>query len=377
MRVAVFDLGKTHARVVICDLDRGQEVAARQMRNRIRPGPPYPHHDVAAQEAFLRRALAELGPVDAVLPVAHGATIALTDGRYLVLPVLDYEHPLPADPAYDAARPPFAVTGTPRMPQGLNLGAQLFWLRQFPEFARVTQMLFWPQFWSWRLCGVAAAEVAYASGHGDLWDLGRNRPVAGPIGDLLRLPPIRRAGEVLGAMPDGTKVLNGAHDSSLALTPWAGPCTVLSSGTWLTAFAIGAGQVPRAAGPAVMASLDLHGRLVPNFRLMAGRAFDLLSQPQDLPQRPAEALRLSDDFRLLDDQGRACDLIPGNRAEQLGALIAARTHEGLAQIGARGPLHLTGPLAANLGFTAAFPGVTLHDYGQSLCQQVAALLAQV
>ena len=28
---------------------------------------------------------------------------------------------------YDAVRPPFAETGTPRLPIGLNLGAQLFW----------------------------------------------------------------------------------------------------------------------------------------------------------------------------------------------------------------------------------------------------------
>ena len=59
----------------------------------------------------------------------------------LALPVLDYEHDGPEQLAadYDAARPPFAETGTPRLPIGLNLGAQLFWqARAFPEaFARV------------------------------------------------------------------------------------------------------------------------------------------------------------------------------------------------------------------------------------------------
>ena len=50
----------------------------------------------------------------------------------LALPVLDYEHDGPERLAadYDAVRPPFAETGTPRLPVGLNLGAQLFWQQQ-------------------------------------------------------------------------------------------------------------------------------------------------------------------------------------------------------------------------------------------------------
>ena len=48
----------------------------------------------------------------------------------LVMPILDYEHDGPDRLAadYDAVRPPFAETGTPRLPIGLNLGAQLFCL---------------------------------------------------------------------------------------------------------------------------------------------------------------------------------------------------------------------------------------------------------
>ena len=62
-----------------------------------------------------------------------------TPAGNLALPVLDYEHDGPeswrAD--YDAVRPPFAETGTPRLPVGLNLGAQLFWQqRRFPDGVR-------------------------------------------------------------------------------------------------------------------------------------------------------------------------------------------------------------------------------------------------
>ena len=71
----------------------------------------------------------------------HGATCALLDAHGdLALPVLDYEHDGPDTLAaeYDAVRPPFAETGSPRLPAGLNLGAQIFWQqRRFPDaFAR-------------------------------------------------------------------------------------------------------------------------------------------------------------------------------------------------------------------------------------------------
>jgi len=47
----------------------------------------------------------------------------------LAAPILDYEHTGPDDmaDAYDALRPPFSETGSPRLSMGLNLGAQLHW----------------------------------------------------------------------------------------------------------------------------------------------------------------------------------------------------------------------------------------------------------
>ncbi|TGR94354.1 carbohydrate kinase, partial [Mesorhizobium sp. M1C.F.Ca.ET.188.01.1.1] len=84
--------------------------------------------------------------IDAISITTHGATGALVDqSGELALPVLDYEFDGPDRLAqeYDAVRPPFAETGTPRLPVGLNLGAQFFWQqRRFPaEFAKATAML--------------------------------------------------------------------------------------------------------------------------------------------------------------------------------------------------------------------------------------------
>lgn len=414
-RIAVFDIGKTNARVILADLETGQELATRRMENRILPGPPFPHLDVQGQAEFLMKSLADFqaqGGADAVIAIAHGATFALIDAAGLALPVLDYEYPGPDEVAaeYDSIRPPFAVTGSPRMPGGLNIGAQLFWLRRnFPEaFASARQALFWPQYWTWWLTGRAVSEISYATSHGDLWSLERGQPIdSAPmrqvIGDLF--PPLSRAYEPAGqlrpdlaaqyGLPDGISVYVGAHDSSMALVPSAGPgprqpCVVMSTGTWLTAFAIAAEQMPQAEAPGVMASLDIFGRLVPNFRFMAGKArADLLAVPAgSLPVCPPDRCRLEQDpvsglFRLIDvDTGDPVELAGDDQADRAAAIdhiLAREAAAGLRLIRASGPIHMTGPFAENAQFVAAlqkdwpFP-VTVGSYEESLVAQVAKLL---
>ena len=87
-----------------------------------------------------------LESIDAIAVTTHGATAALlSDTGELALPVLDYEYAGPEQVAadYDAIRPSFRETGSPRLPIGLNLGAQIFWqARAFPrEFARVASIV--------------------------------------------------------------------------------------------------------------------------------------------------------------------------------------------------------------------------------------------
>ena len=122
----------------------------------------YPHFDERSLWAFILDSLGALNrqkPIDAISVTTHGATAALLDAAGgLALPILDYEHDGPDTLAaeYDAVRPPFAESGTPRLPIGLNLGAQLFWqARTFPDdFARVASILTYPQYWAFRLSGV-------------------------------------------------------------------------------------------------------------------------------------------------------------------------------------------------------------------------------
>ena len=145
-------------------------------------GPPYPRLDLDGVWAWAQEALAELAAmahVCCVVPVAHGAAGVLMEGDRPALPALDYEHDGPDAVAGELAEllDPFALTASPVLPLGLNVGAQLLWQqRAFPDaFARASDLLMLPQYWAWRLSGVKAVEVTALGAHTHLWRPGERR----------------------------------------------------------------------------------------------------------------------------------------------------------------------------------------------------------
>ena len=300
-RVAVLDVGKTNVKLVVVDAVEGGEVWTRSAPNRVRADGPYPHADVASTDAFLLNALADAAAavgVDAVSITTHGATGALIDGDGLALPVLDYEHDGPDAAArdYDGVRPAFDETFSPRLPSGLNLGAQLFWqARAFPDaFARASAFLTYPQYWAWRLTGVAATEATSLGCHTDLWAPGRSAfsSLVGRMGWGGLMAPVRSAFDVLGPLrPEiaarvglgrAVPVCCGLHDSNASLLPHlgdrAGPLAIVSTGTWIIAFAVGAPLSRLDAARDMLANVDVYGRPVPSARFMGGREFDRLTE---------------------------------------------------------------------------------------------------
>ncbi|MBU1336568.1 MAG: carbohydrate kinase [Alphaproteobacteria bacterium] len=297
--IAVIDIGKTNAKVVLIDSTTRQQVAARGTPNTVLREGLYPHADVERLWGFILESLralqAEHG-VDGISITTHGATAALMAGEELAMPVLDYEHDGPEARAaeYGAARPDFAETLSPRLPNGLNLGAQIFWQAQAhaAAFARVTAILTYPQYWAWRLTGVMASEVTSLGCHTDLWAPGR-----GDFSSMVRaqgwvetFPPVRPAASVLGSIVPAvatatglgaeTPVTCGIHDSNASLLPHLGahatPFSIISTGTWTIAMTVGGdtGQLDPARDS--LANVDAHGRAVPTARFMGGREFDAL-----------------------------------------------------------------------------------------------------
>ena len=203
--VAVLDIGKTNVKLEVFARD-GALLWERSTPNRQLPGPPYPHADVEAIWAFLLGALAEANsaaPISAVVTTTHGCAGALIDEAGLVLPVMDYEFAgvEEIESSYAPLRPPFSHSFSPKLPAGQNLGRQIAWQKErFPEaFARARHYLAYPQYWAWRLCGIAASEATSYGSHSDLW-----APLEGQFSTLVAaldverlMPPLQPPGVVL------------------------------------------------------------------------------------------------------------------------------------------------------------------------------------
>ncbi len=298
----VVDLGKTLSKVSLWDA--GGTVLDRQ----VRPNVPLEidvirRLDAQAIGKWLIEAMARYAhaPIETVVPVGHGAgVVALVDGA-LAFPPLDYEQSLPPAIAaeYRAQRDAFDVTGSPALPDGLNFGAQLWWMEQLaPDAMARATLLTWAQYWAWFLTGNAVSEVTSLGCHSDLWcpQEGDFSPMAKRLGWAERFAPLARAGDAVGTLrPEvaaqtglspGVKVLAGLHDSNAALLAARGfaeiaahEATVLSTGTWFIGMRLPSASVDTANLPEArdcLVNVDVHGRAVPSARFMGGREIETL-----------------------------------------------------------------------------------------------------
>ena len=389
MIVAVIDIGKTNAKVALVDLETLSEVALRRTANAPLRRAPYPHHDVEALWTFILNSLAELNRerrIDAISITTHGATGVLIDAAgEPVLPVLDYEFDGPDGLAaeYDAVRPPFAETGTPRLPIGLNLGTQFFWQqRRFPaEFARATAMLMYPQYWALRLTGIAANEVTSLGCHTDLWNPWTSdySSLVDKMGWRQLMAPVRPARDRLGPilpalaartdLDPRTPVFCGLHDSNASLLPHLladrPPFSVVSTGTWVVSMAVGGGKVALDPARDTLVNVNALGDPVPSARFMGGREFSLLTEGQPQEWRDDDVATVLTSRALLlpaTQQGsgpfphRAAQWIdaealsPGQRFVVVSFYLALMTATCLELIGGDGPTTVEGPFAQNQPF---------------------------
>ncbi|MDS9468979.1 FGGY-family carbohydrate kinase [Paracoccus sp. MBLB3053] len=386
--VAVIDIGKTNAKLALVEAENLTEVAVVTRPNRPLPGPPWPHADIQGLWQFFTAHLAsfhaEFG-IDAISVTTHGAAaVLLDDTGSLAVPMLDYEHPGPEDAyaEYDKIRPDFHETGSPRLPMGLNLGAQLHWmLKTFPGLAeRVAHIVTYPQYWGWRLTGVLACDMSSLGCHTDLWDPwhGRFSPLVERLGLARKMAPPRRATEVLGGLcpsvsahtgiPTGTPVAVGIHDSNASLFSHVQgrepPFAVVSTGTWVVAMAVGGDAVGMDPARDMLVNVNALGQPVPSARFMGGREYELISCGSTACPTEEERRRV-----LLGKTMILPPVEPGSgpfqkgemawrgrvesEREKIAALsyyLALMTDTCLTLIGARGPTIIEGPFARNTDF---------------------------
>ena len=291
--IAVFDIGKTNAKLLLVDAASGEPIWSEEIRNAGRPTELCLQLDVQRLEDWLVAALSRAprkSEVRCIVPITHGAAVVLLDehGERLCAP--DYEDPIYERDAaaYAAARDHYAQTCSPLLPRGLNLGRQLYYLQhhQGAMFGRCARLLLYPQYWAWRLSGVMASEVTSLGCHTDLW-----RPTSAGYSVLAQrqgwsglLPSIRGAAEKLGpvtpAMQQATgltaacQVVCGIHDSNASylslVASWrqSESFAAISSGTWVIIFSQGTPLAALGEQADMLANVDAAARPVATARFM-------------------------------------------------------------------------------------------------------------
>lgn len=407
--VAVIDLGKTNSKVALVDTTTATEVHVIKQAAAVSNESLYPSLDHEVIEAFVFDSLTQISKIqtiDAITVTTHGATAALLDkSGHLALPVLDYEYEGVDDTreAYDQHRPPFEQTGSPALPGGLNIGAQLFWQgKNYPiQFAETRSVLTWPQYWVHLLSGKLHNDVTSLGCHTDLYEPRHQRysPLVERMNWQSLMPPTRHSGQLCGMLreasasrlklPVQTPVYMGIHDSNASLVPHlvsqTTPFTVVSTGTWFIVMAVGGQDPTLDESRDTLLNVNAHGECVPSARFMGGRerdSFDILETNTEdaidalLNQTDQPTMLLPS---VVPGTGPFPDAISnwtGHSAENDKSLrscavtfyLALMTYECMQLINSDGPIFIEGPLAQDKHFAQMLCAVSGRPVNMSLSE---------
>ncbi len=392
----VLDIGKTNAKLALVDAATRTIIDLRTTSNEVLRDGLYPHFDTDRIWSWIVAGLKEFAArasVGCISTTTHGAAIAVIGPDGLVLPILDYEYAGPDSvaEAYRPLRGAFWETLSPDLPGGLNAGRQIYWLEEtFPSaFGRAEAILFYPQYWVWRMTGALVSEPTSLGCHSDLWN-----PEAGTFSRLAEdrgwaklIPPVVHPWDTAGTirpalaaktgLPADCRVVAGIHDSNASLLPHIlrrrAPFTVLSSGTWLIFFAIGGSMSHLDPARDCLANVDALGRPVPSARFMAGREFERLTEGEKAEPTDADIAALIEKaamalpsfvpgtgpYAFLEGRWTVdpATLSPGERVAAASLYCALVASTCLALTSAAGPVIIEGPLARNPTFLSALASI--------------------
>ena len=311
--LAVFDLGKTNAKLlgfsdrtgeILFEERTNQQVAVVDGLRVLEHAPLFDWLKAALERAARHHRLAGL------MISTHGCTFALIADGKLAAAVLDYEQPVPADieRQFAAETPPFSETCSPDLPAGLNVARHIYMREAMsPDLLRRTDaILNYPQFWNWLFTGAMVSEISSIGCHSHLWQprAGKFSSLVERRGWLIKFPPFRRAGEILGEAQIGGQsvpIHNGVHDSNAALSYYRSlgysDFTLISTGTWVIVFNGACSLDALDPRRDMLANVTVYGRPIATARFMGGREYEIITEG-------SRAIATPDDLQLAIDRGQ-------------------------------------------------------------------------
>ena len=306
--IAVFDVGKTNKKILIYDSDLTLRETVSQRFPCVTVDGVFSEPVEAIEEWLLDQlsALAARWPIRVISISTHGAAFVCVDADGMpTVPAIDYTHD-PGDDFHDTffdrcgSRIALQkATATAELKPLINPGKAIFFLQQrFPDrFARTKAILFYPQYYGYRLTGEIAADYTYLGCHSFLWDFDGDRwsSVTDALGIRGMLPtrvgsPWERLGTLTPevsrstGLDPSTIVTLGVHDSNASLLPYLlkmeGDFVLNTTGTWCVAmhpmdrvfFA------PDELGKTVFYNRSAFGQPVKTSILMGGQEFETYSR---------------------------------------------------------------------------------------------------
>jgi sugar (pentulose or hexulose) kinase len=258
--IAVLDVGKTNKKLVIYN-DKLKQIDSIYSSFPTIKYNDLDIEDIEGIDSWFIESLKIMGskyPIKVISITTHGATGVCIDKKgNPSVPVVAYTNEVDDsfhDGFYNLAgsRDELQVrTATAEVKPLINYAKLLYFLKKrFPEdFIKTDKILFYPQYFSYKLTGKTAADFTYAGCHSYLWDFKEWcwSDVANKLGILSKLPEnVNLPGDILGKISDqiaektgldpNTIVTTGIHDSNSSLLPYLirGEKNFIlnSTGTW-------------------------------------------------------------------------------------------------------------------------------------------------
>lgn len=298
--ICVLDIGKTNVKLNAMTA-AGDVLETLAIANPTRPGPPWRHHDLEGLSDWVFDELSNLSrrhKIGTFVATAHGSGGVLVgddpdQGDGSVLPMIDYEQPLPLEvlDTYAPLAGSFHDRGSAVMHGATHQARQLLWMEiAKPErFSAGRAFLCLPQYFAWKMTGIAVSEATCLGAQSHLWNIPDDRPTPIVVARNWQrlLPPFRPAWSSLGkvrpslasrfALPPSLDVLTGIHDSSANFYRYQAAglsdAAILSTGTWIVGMSA---RTPleglnEAAGMTI--NSDVFGQPVAGALAMGGREF--------------------------------------------------------------------------------------------------------
>ncbi len=230
--------------------------------------------------------------IKALAITTFGATIANLKNGVLRLPVISYNQEIDRrirGDFYSEFGSPlelYMTTGTPPYGQLLNVGMQIYWIREkFPKaFDEINEILFLPQYLTYELTGFKASEITSVGCHTYLYDIRRGgwSKVAESLEVDTRSPEMVDVWSSIGEFTiEGSRLLvtSGIHDSNACLLPYIArgeEFLLASTGTWCVFMYPGGAFKPREEDlyRDVLYYMDAYGRPVRSSRFKGGFEYD-------------------------------------------------------------------------------------------------------